>query len=158
MRNFDIEEYLNIARGVGIFNNIDIQVLREVLEEYRRAPETDYFLIDEKREGKLLGYIIFCRTPITEFSWDIFWLMVDKEWQGKGIGKKLIIELEKFIFKTDERAILRVETSTKKEYSHARNLYSKQGFNEVGRIPDFYAEGDDLIIYFKNTKETPERL
>lgn len=154
MQNFNKEDYLSVARGVSIFNQAELETLEEVLEDYKEYPNLDYFMIEERlQDGALLGFVIFGRTPITQFSWDIFWLMVDKSWQGKGVGKKLLKRTEEFVFKPSKRAILRVETSTKKEYAHARNLYIKQGFKEVGKIPDFYAVGDDLIIYSKDTTE-----
>jgi len=87
--------------------------------------------------------------PLTEFSWDIYWLLVDKHWQGKGIGQQILSEVETFILKKQSQAVLRIETSTAREYLHARNLYQKQGFKEVGRIPHFYREDDDLLIYYK---------
>jgi len=97
----------------------------------------------------VVGFVIFGRIPLTVDGWDIYWLAVDKAYQGKGIGKKLLKDVEEHILKEDPQANIRVETSTLKEYAHARNLYYKAGFQEVGRIKDFYASGDDVIIFYK---------
>ncbi|MFH1768219.1 MAG: N-acetyltransferase, partial [Candidatus Omnitrophota bacterium] len=137
------------AKNVGIFNGKEIEVMEEVIENYVKSPEKDYFLLEEKQGEAVAGFLIFGRTPLTKSSWDIYWLVVDKNYQGKGFGRKLLKRMEEFILQNGSGAVLRVETSTKKEFAHARNLYARQEFKEVGRIPDFYEEGDSLIIYYK---------
>lgn len=149
MSEVDTQEYLRIAESAQIFEPQDLEVLREVLEEFKRKPDTDYFVFEEKKEDAVVGFVIFGRAPLTKSSWEIYWLIVDKNFQGKGIGKRLIQRVENFILQKEKRPILKVETSSKREYSHARNLYSKQGFKELGRISDFYTKGDDLIILYK---------
>ncbi len=140
---------LKIARGVGVFKPQEIEVLKEVLEECSGCQDEDYVIFLEKEGDSVLGLIIFSRTDITESAWDIYWLIVAKDVQGRGMGKKLVKRMEDFILEREPLAILRVETSTKHEYAHARNLYLRCGFNEAGKIPDFYAKDDDLLIFYK---------
>lgn len=142
-------EYIKIARNVGVFNPRAIKILKNVLDNYEHSPGKDYSLIEERRGYTLVGFLFFGRTPLTRFSWDVYWLIVDKGSQGKGIGKKLLERAEGIILKKEPKAVLRVETSTNKEFAHARNLYVKVGYSEAGRIPDFYDRGDDLIVYHK---------
>jgi hypothetical protein len=54
-----------------------------------------------------------------------------------------------------DRVILRVETSSQNMYAHARNLYAKMGFKQAGVIHDFYCDGDDNIIYYKELSLKP---
>ncbi|MFH1692389.1 MAG: GNAT family N-acetyltransferase [Candidatus Omnitrophota bacterium] len=143
------EACLKIAQEVGVFKPVEIEALRDILEEYLEYPDEDYFIFLEKEGDAVLGLIIFSRASITEFSWDIYWMIVARDVQGKGIGKKLIKRMEDFIVQHESQAVLRVETSTKHEFAHARNLYLRCNFIEVGKIPHFYAEDDDLIIYYK---------
>lgn len=48
------------------------------------------------------------------------------------------------------RGYFRVETSSSEKYQAARDFYARKGFIPAGRIPDFYAKGDDLMIYYLN--------
>ena len=149
MSSFDKEVFLQIANNTGVFNPPEIEIFKELLDEYEEYPEEDYFLYQEKRDVSVVGFVFFTRTLITEFSWDIYWLMVDKTCQGQGIGKRLLTAVEEHVLALQQKAIIRVETSTKKEYAHARNLYERIGYKESGRIPNFYAIGDDLITLYK---------
>lgn len=150
MERFDQQIYLNLAQGTSVFKPAEINILNEILTEYFSCPERDYFLFEEEKEKQLLGFVIFGKTALTDFSWDVYWLAVDKQCQGKGIGRCLLKKVEDFVKQREAKAILRVETSTRKEYAHARNLYSKQGFKEVGQIPDFYSPQDNLLIFYKD--------
>jgi len=141
--------YLEIAQSTDVFAPEELDILDEVLVECEN-PKLDYLLIDDKdEEGKILGFLIFGRTPLTEFCWDVYWLCVHKGSQCKGVGRKLLKKVQEHILERHDYAVLRVETSTRKEYAHARNLYLKKGYLEVGRIPNFYRKDDDLIIFSK---------
>ena len=144
-----IDEYIEIACSVDVFSLQEIQGLKEILQECFRNPGGDYIIFEERVGQEVAGFIIFGRISFTEYSWDIYWLLVGKKFQGMGLGKKLLVRVEKFVLERGRSSILKVETSTGKEYSHARNLYTRHGYKEMGIIPDFYKEGDNLIVYYK---------
>ncbi len=79
-------------------------------------------------------------------------MVVDKEYQGKGIGKRLIKRAQEVILKETETAIIRIETTSQKQYAHARYLYRRMGFTEAERIANFYFSGDGLMIFSKEIK------
>lgn len=153
MVGIDKEYYLKAVRSTKVFNPRELEVLGEVLQDCQDKPGQNYFLLDEKQDDTLAGFIIFGRIPLTQFSWDIYWLAVDKKYQGKGAGRKLLQKVEDFLLQKEGCAVLRVETSARKEYVHARGLYLKQGFKETGRIPDFYGQGDDLVTFYKDLRK-----
>lgn len=149
MSESEKSRYIEIARNVGVFTAAEIDIIIEILNVHEKSNGKEYIVFNYKDGDSIIGFIIFGRTPLTEFSWDIYWLIVNNDQQRKGIGRKLVKECEDFILRNENKAILRVETSTKKEFAHARNLYIKQNFKEAGRIPNFYREADDLIVYYK---------
>ncbi|MDD4957475.1 MAG: N-acetyltransferase [Candidatus Omnitrophica bacterium] len=139
-----------MAHQTGVFREKEIVVLGEIISDMLTAKESAYRVISEEVDGKLVGYLIFGRTPLTDFGWDIYWLVVDKAHQGTGLGKKLLAKAEEKMFKEVPRAIIRVETSSRKEYLLARRFYVGQGFREVGLIDDFYSNDDGIVIYSKD--------
>ena len=145
----DINNYIDITRSTDAFTEEELGILREVLEDLRQNKKTTYNKIEEEFDGKLAGFAIFGRTPLTEFTWDIYWLIVDKTFQGKGIGRQLLTRTEEFIRDKMPRAAIKLETSTRKKYSAARGLYKRVKFQEAGKLANFYGEGDDMIIFYK---------
>ena len=142
-------QYLEIAKESAVFTPDDIAIIEEVLSAYALYPEKDYFLLEEKEKDIPIGFILFGKNTLTSFSWEIYWISVKKDFQGQGVGKKLLRRLEDFILKREPCVILRVETSSTPPYQHARILYNKLGFEECGRIANFYGENDDWIVYYK---------
>lgn len=143
------QTYLKIAHDTGLFKKNEIDILNELLVDCQKNLASSYVFIEENMAERVAGFAIFGRTPLTEFSWDIYWMVVDKNFQRKGIGEKLMRRIEESTDITCGKKILRVETSARKEYCPARNFYAKQGFSETGRIPNFYSEGDDLVVLCK---------
>jgi ribosomal protein S18 acetylase RimI-like enzyme len=143
-----IEEYITIAEKTGVFKASEIKVLREILDDTFRYQEQNYFLIDEKKDDIIIGFVIFGKNSLTEFTWDIYWLVVDPDFERQGIGGRLLDRIVLFTQCRHSRFILRVETSSSGKYRRARCFYTRKGFIPAGRIPDFYAVNDDLLVYY----------
>lgn len=99
-------------------------------------------------ENACFGYVCFGATPMTRHTYDLYWIVVDPNQRGKGIGHHLLRALTATVAHSGGR-ILRVETSSTELYRSAKGFYKREGFVEGGRIPDFYSDRDDLIIYYK---------
>jgi len=138
-----------LARETGAFRGDELYVLEGVLYDYLHFPEEGYVIFDECIGDRVVGFIVFGRTPLTAYGWDIYWLAVENDCQGNGYGKRLVQKVVDYIQLQMGKAVLRVETSSQNMYAHARNLYTKMGFKQAGVIHDFYCEGDDNIIYYK---------
>jgi GNAT superfamily N-acetyltransferase len=145
----DQKVFVDIARGTGVFREMEMDILAELVECCATKPDGDYKMLVEKNGEKITGFAIFGRVPLTDLSWDIYWLVVDKAYQGKGLAKKIMKRIEQYILGRSEWAVLRVETSSRPEYSPARAFYLNQGFAEAGSIQDFYAPGDGINVYSK---------
>ncbi|MDD4003880.1 MAG: GNAT family N-acetyltransferase [Elusimicrobiaceae bacterium] len=142
-------EFAATAEGTGVFARHEIDVLKEILRDCEHDPANTY-VIDAERDGSALrGFSIYGRTPMTDFGWDVYWIVVAKNQQGRGLGKQLLDRAEQAIMAHDKRAVLRIETSSLPEYAPARKLYLKCGYEKTGTIPDFYKAGDSLMLFHK---------
>ena len=97
---------------------------------------------------RVLGYACFGATPMTEATYDLYWLVVAEAARGRGIGAKLMTGVEDEL-RQRGAGILRVETSSLEGQGGARRFYEKTGFRLSGAIPDFYRQGDDLLVFAK---------
>jgi ribosomal protein S18 acetylase RimI-like enzyme len=101
--------------------------------------------------SSIAGYICYGPTPLTEGTWDIYWLAVAPEQQSQGIGKALLAFAEGNIKETKGRMTL-IETSSKPEYEATRRFHRAQGYELACRIADFYAPGDDKLVFQKRLR------
>ena len=97
---------------------------------------------------RVLGYACFGATPMTEATYDLYWLVVAENARGRGVGGALVAAVDEELKQRGAR-IVRVETSSLEGQGGARRFYEKTGFRLQGAIPDFYRQGDDLLVYAK---------
>ncbi|MET0405981.1 MAG: GNAT family N-acetyltransferase [Cystobacter sp.] len=100
------------------------------------------------RDGTLVGYVCYGPTPMTEGTYDLYWIASDPTVRGQGIGASLVSGMEADLRRQSAR-IIRVETSATEAYGPTRGFYASMKYVEEARIRDFYKVGDDLIILTK---------
>lgn len=111
---------------------------------------------EERARSELVGFIIYGPTPLTLHTWDIYWVVVGKEYQGRGLGSRLL-EAAEMRIRAQRGEVIRVETSSSPGYAQTRRFYEKHSYQCAGVIPDFYAPGDDLVIYYKRLEPHHKR-
>jgi ribosomal protein S18 acetylase RimI-like enzyme len=105
-------------------------------------------VVDDETPDRVLGYACFGKTPMTEATYDLYWLVVAQAARGRGIGGNLMTAVEDEL-RQRGGGIVRVETSSLEGEGGARRFYEKTGFRLAGAIPDFYRKGDDLLVFAK---------
>jgi len=124
-------------------------VAEEVIDSYLRDPEgSGYYILVAEVASSVVGYISYGPTPLTEGTWDIYWIAVSAEKQGKGIGGALMAHAEDKIRQAQGRLII-IETSSQREYEKTRRFHLSHGYEIIGHISDFYALGDGKLILQK---------
>jgi ribosomal protein S18 acetylase RimI-like enzyme len=138
-----------LLRATGVFREDEIAVALEVLDSFFSHPGQDYTAVGAFTPGgKLLGYIVYGPTPCTLGTWDLYWMAVAPEVQGRGVGTALLQEVEGRLTRSNARQLV-IETSSRPPYGPTRAFYVGRGYREVARIPDFYETDDDRVIYAK---------
>ncbi|MCX6357891.1 MAG: N-acetyltransferase [Candidatus Aureabacteria bacterium] len=111
--------------------------------------ESDYVALCAELPGTgVVGFLCYGKTPLTQATYDLYWIVTDIAHRGRGVGKQLLCHLED-ILRERGTALLVAETSSLPAYAQARGFYQRKGFREESRIRDFYAPGDDRVIYCK---------
>jgi GNAT superfamily N-acetyltransferase len=147
MTTQDKPALMAILRDTPEFEPSEIPVAEEVIDTGLADPECYHLLVSE-RDGILTGFICYGLTPLTESTWDIYWMVVEKHQRGKGIGGMLLRSAEEAIAKKHGRLII-IETSGKPLYENTRSFYTSHKYEFVCEIDDFYAPGDAKIMYKK---------
>jgi ribosomal protein S18 acetylase RimI-like enzyme len=108
----------------------------------------DYQVLVADRAGELVGYICYGPTPMTEGTFDLYWIASDPKVRGQGVGATLVSAMEGDLRRRNGRQI-RIETSATEAYGPTRGFYEALHYVEEARFRDFYKVGDDLIILKK---------
>jgi ribosomal protein S18 acetylase RimI-like enzyme len=129
-----------------------VVVAEELIDCYLEDPfGSGYQILVAEVDSTVTGYICYGLTPLTEDTWDIYWMAVAREKQGQGIGSALMKSAEKELVRAKGRLAI-IETSSTPAYEKTRHFHLSQGYEIVARIPDFYAPGDDKLILQKRLR------
>ena len=146
----DTKKITQILNKVKVFRKDEIRIAKEIIKtSLQQYTKRDYLLYVADYNTETVGYLCFGKTPLTEGTYDIYWLVVDPPFQNQGIGARLLEFAENYIRNHRGRKII-IETSSKKEYEPTRSFYRDLGYREVARIHNFYLPNDDKYIYEKD--------
>jgi ribosomal protein S18 acetylase RimI-like enzyme len=143
-----------LLRRIEVFTEEEREVALELVDDALQHPATSTYrflmaLEPQKGDGEaLLGYLCYGRTPMTDRTWDMYWIAVDPVHRRKQVGRELNRALEETI-RQEGGGIIRVETASRKEYQGTVRFYLGVGYRQAGCIPQFYAADDDLLILIK---------
>lgn len=149
MTRRDKPAIMKILKTTPEFKPAEVTIAEELIDYYLDNPSSpDYQVYVAKVESRVVGYICYGPTPLTEGTWDIYWMAVAGDFQGQGIGKAMLAFAENKIREAHGRLSF-IETSSLPHYEKTRRFHYSQGYEPISRIPDFYSPGDDKLTLWK---------
>jgi ribosomal protein S18 acetylase RimI-like enzyme len=144
-RSDDIDTILEIAAAIA-FEPHELEQLSTMLANYFGSTDQDgrFWLTDDDHGPVGVAY---CEPErMTDQTWNLLLIAIHPDHQGKGRGTALLRHVEQTLAGQGGRLLL-VETSGIPDFDGARSFYRQCGYEEEARIRDFYAFGDDKIVY-----------
>jgi ribosomal protein S18 acetylase RimI-like enzyme len=149
LRHDDIPMLEEILIATGSFTDDEVSIALELLETVINDPrQQDYEVAVADIGDHVAGYALFGPVPLTEGNYDLYWIAVDPNSQGSGIGRRLMKHVEEQVRQRGGR-LLCLETSSQGGYLRTRKFYEQAGYVEESCIRDFYKPGDDRLTYVK---------
>ena len=151
LEDHDLAAVERIVSEVAVFSPDEVETALELIDEWLAEGEASGYLTYVLKEGKagdVRGYVCFGPTPLTESTWDLYWVAVDPATQGKGYGQKLLAFAEAEVKRRGGRLLL-IETASQEAYGATVRFYERAGYELVSRIRDFYRAGDDKLTFAK---------
>ncbi len=135
-----------ITRVVRVFRDDEVPVALEVFDG-AVAGSPDYLALGAVLDERLVGWICWGPTPCTLGTYDLYWMAVDPAAQGARVGTALLRAMEGRL--AGSARLIVVETAGRPDYRPTRAFYEARGYRKAAVIPDFYAPGDDQVVYVK---------
>jgi ribosomal protein S18 acetylase RimI-like enzyme len=138
-----------MAAGTDAFKPIEIQALQEVLDDYHAQNAADgHRAVALETNGTVVGFAYFAAAAMTDRTWSLWWIVVDREVQARGIGGELLRYVEAAVRSAAGRQLV-IETSSLPKYELTRRFYLKYGYSQIAAVKDYYAEADDMLFFAK---------
>jgi len=145
----DIHNTRAILESTGFFQGYEIEVAIElVVERLNKGVASGYNFIFAESAGArcALGFACYGLIPCTLNSYDLYWIAVHRDYQNLGLGKQLLKRSEEAAAAAGCGRMY-IETSNKNLYQSTRAFYEKCGYIQEAVLKDFYAPGDDKVIF-----------
>lgn len=152
----DTPQLVELARETGVFKPLEIDALREVLDDFHAFNHAQgHRSITCEQGGQLLGFAYYAPAAMTDRTWYLYWIAVNKRIHARGIGGRILKWAEDDMRAAGCRLLL-IETSSLAHYKLTRQFYVKHQYDQAASIGDFYADGDSLIVFSKRLASAGE--
>lgn len=136
----------DILEKSGQFDEESLLFVMDTLQVHLDNPGEEIWLT--ACDQTPVGFAYCAPEPVASGTWNLLMLWTKEGYEGKGHGKALVTEVEK-ILKEKQARLLIVETSQLPDFATAREFYDKQGFTLEAEVKNFFAQGDNKLIYTK---------
>lgn len=135
-----------ILEGTGLF---PANLVFEMSEPFLSGKAAHHWLVAEAED--VIGFAYAEPERLTDGTHNLLAIAVLPNRQNVGVGKALVEGLSERLHRQGSRILL-VETSSLDAYTATRGFYAGLAFQEVARIPDFYTDGEDKIVFWKRLR------
>lgn len=152
VRTGDREEVRRIVMATGFFRPDEVEIAVELVDaRLNQGPASGYHFLFADEAERLLGYACYGPIGCTVGSYDLYWIVVDPDRQGRGLGRRLVAEVEQRVAGAGGRRVY-VETSNRPQYSPTREFYLRCGYTVDAVLKDFYDVGDDKVVLVRDVR------
>jgi GNAT superfamily N-acetyltransferase len=145
----DLDNVREIIASHSLFSRDEVELAVELVQERLiKGARSGYQFLFAERAGRVIGYSCFGPIACTQGSYDLYWIAVQGDLLGAGLGRELLKQSEDMMTGQGARAIY-IETSFRDEYKPTRLFYEKCGYHLEAVLKDFYSPGDAKIIFVK---------
>lgn len=150
VKSGDSEIVRRLCKSSGFFSAEEIDIAVELIEErIAKGPASGYHFLFVQYGERVHGYACYGPIPGTESSWDLYWIAVEEDKRGHGLGRKVQAEVERRTSLLGGTRIY-IWTSSRDQYRPTRGFYERLGYTREATLRDYYKPGEHLIIYMKS--------
>ena len=125
------------------------EMLPDMLEGFLSNGESSDIWLTCEASGEPVGFCYAVPEELADGTWNMLAIAVLPHKQGSGCGAAIVKHLEAELSARRQR-ILIVDTSGADAFAKPREFYRKNGDSEEARIRDFWAPGDDKVVFWKS--------
>lgn len=123
-------------------------MLPDLLSGFLSEKDSKEVWLSCETDGRAIGFCYAAPEALADGTWNMLAIAVLPGLQSKGAGAAIVAALEAHLGGLGHRVLI-ADTSGTPEYEQTRAFYRKNGYSEEARIRDFWAAGDDKVVFWK---------
>ena len=151
----DGSDVVALVVAAGMFSKDEAAFLAEgALED---TDDGASCFVEDAEDGQGLASVLYYRPEdAADRAYDLTMIAVRPDLQGGGRGASLMRHAEDDLERRGQRLLV-VRTSGTQQYAKTRNFYRGLGYAEQSRVADYWADGDDLVLFTRRLDGRPAR-
>jgi ribosomal protein S18 acetylase RimI-like enzyme len=141
----DVSALADIANATELFPG---EMLPELIDSFLSGGGCQDLWLTCESAGLVEGFCYSVPEKLTDGTWNMLALAVHPAFQGTGAGSALVRHLERELLARGQRVLI-ADTSGTPAFERTRRFYRKNDYIEEARIRDFWAAGNDKIVFWK---------
>ena len=141
----DVPSLVKVADASELFQG---EMLPELISGYLSGDKSHDVWLTYEVDGEAAGFCFAVPEKLTDGTWNMLAIAVHPAHQGRGAGSALVKHLEATLLARGQRVLI-ADTSGTPEFKQTREFYAKNGYSEEARIRDFWAAGNDKVVFWK---------
>jgi ribosomal protein S18 acetylase RimI-like enzyme len=125
------------------------EMLPDMIRGFLSGGDTAEIWLTCEVNGEPVGFCYATPEALAEGAWNMLAIAVQPSLQRAGYGAAIVAQLEDRLREQGQR-ILIADTSGVDDFAPTRAFYRKNGYTQEARIRDFWAAGDDKIVFWKS--------
>lgn len=143
----DAQAILSIVAESGQFDADGLAHVQRTLRQHLDGIGEGIWLTAD--DGEAVGVAYCAPEPVAGGTWNLLMLWIRADRHGKGHGGLLVKQVECELRGRGARLLI-VETSGLPAFAPARSFYAKCGFLHEASVKNFFAAGDDKLVFTKS--------
>jgi ribosomal protein S18 acetylase RimI-like enzyme len=145
-KHYDITALQEVLNGTKLF---PCEMLPDMVRGFLSDGDSSDIWLTCEANGRAVGFCYVVPEELAEGAWNMLAMAILPTEQGSGFGGAIVQHLEAELKERGQR-ILIAETSGTAQFAQTRDFYRKNGYSEEARIRDFWAAGDDKVVFWKS--------
>ncbi len=141
----DISDLQHVAIATDLFPP---NMLPDLVEPVLKEPNGPHHFLTALEGSRPVGLCYAVPEALTDRTWNMLALAVHPQFQRRGFGRSLVRGMEQALASRGIRLLI-VDTSGSQDFTGTREFNKDLGYANEARIRNFWAEGDDKIIFTK---------
>lgn len=142
----DIPALQEVLNGTALFPS---EMLPDMVGGFLSDGQSSDIWLTCETNDQAVGFCYATPEALAEGAWNMLAIAILPAEQGNGCGRAICQHLEAELKGRGQR-ILIADTSGTDEFTQTREFYRKNGYSEEARIRDFWAAGDDKVVFWKS--------
>jgi len=137
---------LQMIGDSGQFDEEGLAHVQQILTKYLAGESHEIWLTADDAEP--VGVAYCAPEAVAPGVWNLLMLWTRPDRHSRGHGTALLQEVERLLRERKARLLI-VETSSLPDFVPARKFYANYGFVHEATIKNYFAEGDDKLVFTK---------